>query len=93
MLYREKKMEYTKESIFAAIQEIVMEVCGVKILSENDNLLDRRFGIRPADFLYIFDMIEQRIGIPAVNVLKDTPYTIMEAGNLSEALLALKQQG
>ena len=82
-------MDDTRTMIYHLILDTVWEVCGVRIESETENLLDRKFGIYPADFLYIFDLLEKKLQVPAVDVLKDSEYTVMEAGRLSDALWKL----
>ena len=53
------------------------------------NLLDNRLNIRPADFLYIFDLLEKKLHVPAADILRDHDHTIMEVGAMGDALLKL----
>lgn len=52
-------MRYTQDDIIKIIKETVYEVVKVEIASEADNLLDSKYNINPADYLYIFDLLEK----------------------------------
>ena len=82
-------MKHTKKEIMELIRKVVFEVTGKKVESKEISLLDTRLGINPADFLYIFDLLEKELGIPVVEILKDHNYTVMKIDNMCEALLGL----
>lgn len=82
-------MEYTKKDIRNLIRKIVFDVTKVHVESENTSLLDTRLKIHPADFLYIFDLLEKELHIPVVNIFIDQDYTIMRVDRMSEAILGL----
>lgn len=82
-------MKHTKKEIMELIQKVVFEVTGNKLESEEMSLLDTSLGINPSDFLYIFELLEKELGVPAVEILKDHNYTVMKIDNMSEALLSL----
>lgn len=82
-------MKYEKRDLLKLIQRAVYEVRQIRVDSEKTNLLDTDLNICPADFLYIFDLLEKELHVPAVNILIGNSYRIMEIGNMSEALLEL----
>lgn len=82
-------MMYAKKEVIELIRKVVFEVTGNKVESDGMSLLDTRLGINPVDFLYIFDLLEKELEVPAVDILKDHDYTVMRIDNMSEALLAL----
>lgn len=82
-------MMHTKKEVIESIRKAVFEVTGNKVESDETSLLDTRLGITPADFLYIFDLLEKELKIPAVDILKDHDYTVMRIDDMSEALLDL----
>ena len=47
-------MDDTRTMIYHLILDTVWEVCGVRIESETENLLDRKFGIYPGRFFIYF---------------------------------------
>lgn len=85
-------MKYTKQEMIDLIQKTVYEVTQVKADSPETNLLDTRLAIHPADFLYIFDLLEKELKIPVVTILINHDYTIMRIDQMSEALLAMLEQ-
>lgn len=82
-------MKYTEKDIINVIKETVFEVTGIQELSDGDNLLSTKLDILPADFLYIFDLLEKKLEVPAVDVLKNTDYQVMQIDYFSKALLEL----
>lgn len=82
-------MMYTKKEVMELIRKVVFEVTGNKVESDEISLLDTSLNINPADFLYIFDLLEKELKVPAVDILKDHDYTVMRIDDMSEALLAL----
>lgn len=82
-------MKYTKQEIIELIRKVVFEVTGNEVESDDMSLLDTKSGIKPADFLYIFDLLEKGLEVPAVDILKNHDYTVMKIDHMSEALLSL----
>lgn len=82
-------MKYTRKEIINLIQKTVFEVTQVRVDSEEMSLLDTRLNINPVDFLYIFDLLEKKLKIPAADIFKDHDYTVMRIDYMSEALLGL----
>lgn len=82
-------MMHTKKEVMELIRKVVFEVTGNKVESDEISLLDTSLNINPADFLYIFDLLEKELKVPAVDILKDHDYTVMRIDDMSEALLAL----
>lgn len=82
-------MKYTKNDVVKLIQKTVFEVTQIKLDSEDISLLDTSLGIYPADFLYIFDLLEKELKVPATDVFKSHSYDVMVVDKLSDALLEL----
>lgn len=82
-------MERTKRELVHLIKGAVYEVTNVEIEDEKMNLLDNRLNIHPADFLYIFDLLEKELHIPVADILRDHDHTIMEVGAMGDALLKM----
>lgn len=80
---------YRKSDLTEMIQKIVYEVTQIWVDSEKTNLLDTKLGICPEDFLYIFDLLEKKLHVPAADILIGRSYCIMEMDAMSEALLEL----
>ena len=82
-------MESKKQELIQLIKQTVYEVTNVKVEDENMNLLDNRLAIQPADFLYIFDLLEKELHVPVSDLLKNYDHTVMEVGAMSDALSEL----
>ena len=54
-------MDITREIVYRHIVDAVRDVTGIEITSENTHLLDTKLGILPENFLYIFEILEQRL--------------------------------
>ena len=52
-------MRYSKQELMKLIQQTVYEVTKIQVKQMDTNLLDTRLLIHPADFLYIFDILEK----------------------------------
>ena len=76
----------SKAETVKIITDAVREVTDIEIKSPDTNLLGRDVGIIPADFLYIFDIVEKRTGRDMCGVIADAHYTIMTPNNLAEAI-------
>ncbi len=84
-------MRYSKQELMKLIQQTVYEVTKIQVKQMDTNLLDTRLLIHPADFLYIFDILEKKLNVPAADILKNHDYTVMRVDVMSEALLELLQ--
>lgn len=82
-------MERTKSELIDLIKKIVYEVTNVKVEDETVNLLDNRLDIHPADFLYIFDLLEKELHFPVTDILRNHDHTIMEIGVMGDVLMKL----
>jgi hypothetical protein len=82
-----------KESIEKTIREAIKNVTGITALDEDDSLLDRELNILPANFLYIFDILEEKLKLPVHDIFIDHTYEVMTVKNLTNALLVLETQG
>ena len=80
-------MNYEKRDLVRLIQNTVYEITEIQLDSEKVNLLD--VDICPVDFLYIFDTLERKLHVPAVNILIGQTYQVLEIDAMSEALLEL----
>ena len=79
-------MQQEKNEIIALIKSTVKDVTGIEVEDSNVNLLSTELDIMPADFLYIFDVLEEKLGIPTAEILKCYDYTVMQIDRLSEEL-------
>lgn len=82
-------MKYEKKEIMKLIQKTVFEVTKIHVDNEKINLLDTSLDICPADFLYVFDLLEKELNISIVEILIRYPYYVMELDHMSDALLEL----
>ena len=74
------------ENIKTFVRESITDVSGISRFEDNENLLDPGVGIFPADFLYIFDLIEKRFNIPFSNVLQFSTYEVMTVENMAKEI-------
>lgn len=84
-------MRYTEAEIAKIIIETVYKVTHIPIKTEEISLLDTQLDINPADFLYIFDILEKRFGFEVGDILKSSNYDVMYIPNLSKAIMQLCQ--
>lgn len=56
-------MRYSKQELMKLIQQTVYEVTKIQVKQMDTNLLDTRLLIHPADFLYIFDILEKKLNV------------------------------
>lgn len=82
-------MEFTLKDIEIIIKETVWEVTHIKVPSSEISLLDTSLSINPADFLYIFDLLEKKLNKPVSDIFKSHPYSVMKVHCLAHALLEL----
>lgn len=84
-------MKHTEAEITKAIIETVYEVTRISIQTEEISLLDTQLDINPADFLYIFDILEKQFGFETKEILENSNYDVMYIPNLSKAIMQLCQ--
>lgn len=82
-------MKYTKCELVSVIKKIVYEVTNIIIEDEKTNLLDNKLDIHPADFLYIFDLLEKELQVPVTNILRVNDFTVMRVDNMGNEILKL----
>lgn len=86
-------MKLTQADMETMIKETVWEVTHIKVPSAEISLLDTSLNINPADFLYIFDILEKRLSKPVADIFKTNTYSVMKVHDLAAALLALPSAG
>ena len=79
-------MACTREEIEGMVRNAVKDVTGIEIKSSDTSLIDRETGIIPADFLYIFDQLEQKLQAPVCGIFAEYTYEVMTVKNLVDAL-------
>ena len=76
---REKYME-------RVIYDVVKAVTDIDVIDVEDSLLDIKYGIFPADFLYIFSLIEREVGCDVTTILVGSTHEVMSIKNLAQAI-------
>lgn len=82
-------MEFTQMDIENIIKDTVWEVTHIKVSSCEISLLDTSLSINPADFLYIFAILETKLNKPVVDIFKTHNYSVMKVCELAKALMNL----
>ena len=83
-------MEISNKKILQSlITEVIYEVSNISLDSMDINLLDSRLNMKPSDFIYIFDILEKKTGLPVVDLFKNHDYTIMTVENITNAMFQL----
>ena len=82
-------MYYTREEIRECVIDVMKEVtlCEIK----DGSLIDKNLGIHPADFLYIFEILEDKLKVPIVEILMNSDYTVMQLDKFCNALWELQK--
>ena len=80
----------TYEMIENKIIEIVKQVTGIKKIDKSDNLVDKKLNIIPADFLYIFEILEETFGPNIYSIFQNNGYDVMVIKNLAKAIELLQ---
>jgi hypothetical protein len=80
---------HSKEVIGALIHEAVKTVTGIDLLDDDSCLVDRTLGIHPADIIYIFEIIEERLKLPIHSIFINNNSEVMIIKNLINALSEL----
>ena len=77
----------TFDEIEQLIVETMDEVTGVKITDYNQHLLSAELDIPIADFLYVIDELEKRIGHSITKLFEKEEYTVFNVKDLSAAIM------
>ena len=77
---------YTRKDIEMIVCDTVKTVTGIQIVHHNISLLDRDINIFPADFLYIFDLIENKIGKSIDSILVEYTDDVFIMDNLIDVI-------
>ena len=80
----------SSEDIIKVIRKAVEDVAGIVNLDDNASLVDKNLRIAPADFLYIFDILEKEVQVNVYDVLKDNTYHVMTVNGLATAISRLE---
>ena len=82
---------YDLHQIKQLVITAIKEVTGITISNHHENLLSRKLGIMPADFLYIFDILSKiKTKYPLVNIFIDHGYQVMTVENLATTIYKLQ---
>ena len=81
---------HTKETIEKTIRETIKTVTNADELDSYVSLVDRSIDIIPADFLYIFSILEEKLQLPTSDIFKDCTYEVMTISGLTDALSDLQ---
>lgn len=82
---------YSKSFIEQAIREAVYKVTGIKDLEKDRSLIDRDMNIMPANFLYIFEILEEELRLPVCQIFIGNSYEVMCVENLTNAIYSLQE--
>lgn len=66
------EIEVYENIIFDAVEKVT----GIREITSETNLLSRTVGIFPADFLYIFAIIEKELNVEISSVFIDSTYEV-----------------
>lgn len=80
---------YTADEIRQVVEIAVKEVTG-KPFNTDKSLIDRDSGIMPANFLYIFEILEEKLNLPVCSIFETNSYEVMTIDNLSKAIFTLQ---
>jgi len=72
------------------IRDAVEAVTGITNYSNDASLIDRELAIIPAKFLYIFEIIEQRLHVPLSEIFIKHSFEVMTVENLTSAIMELE---
>lgn len=81
----------TKEEIRKIIVDAIENIAGVRIKDFSVSLISKDVDINPADFLYIFQLLEKKLSLPVYQVFEEYTYDVMSIENLSNALYELEK--
>ena len=77
---------HSSENIANTIRDTVMDVAGIRGLEKDASLLDEGLGINPVDFLYIFNILEEKLQIPVHDIFMFHNYEVMNVRKLADAI-------
>jgi len=83
---------YTTIEIKQLIANAITEVTGIVNIDDNTSIIGRILGITPADIIYIFDILEQKMNIPVHSVFIHNTSEVMTIDGLSKALYLLQTE-
>ena len=69
---------YSKEKIADIVKNAIYEVTKIRIDNDDINLLSEELKIFPADFLYVFEIIERNIEVSIGSIFVDYGYEAFE---------------
>ena len=78
------------ENIENTIKNVISDVTSITINDTNQNLVGKNSHIMPSDFLYIFEILEQKYNVQLCNIFTTHGYEIMTIKNLANAIIELK---
>jgi len=81
-----------RDAIEKAIFDAVENVTDITQLNKDTSLISRELGIVPVDFLYVFDILQQRLQLSVYEIFRNHTYEVMTVGNLIDALFDLASQ-
>ena len=79
----------SKEDVKAIVHDAVENVTGIKDISDDTCLLDRELNIFPADFLYVFECIEKKLGKAIYKILEEYAYDVFIMKRLVDAIYSI----
>lgn len=77
-------------NIEASIRKAIAQVVNITDIDGDIYLVSRDLGIFPADFIYIFDIIENDVGLPVYSIFEGNNYEVMTINNLVRAIYELQ---
>lgn len=83
---------YSQSEIEQIIQSTISSVSGNIVVRLDDSLIDKDSPIIPADFLYIFDILEKKLKVPACTIFERNSCNVMTLSNLTTALYELQKR-
>ena len=83
---------HSKKMIENIIRDAVKNVTGIIELKKDDSLIDKELKIIPADFIYIFDILRERLQLPVHDIFVKHTFEVMTIENMTDALFELKSE-
>lgn len=84
---------HSKKDVEKIVREVVMNVTGINKLENYDSLVGKDLNINPADFLYIFDILEKQFQLPVHDIFISHTFEVMTIGNMTDVLFELIKRG
>nr|WP_122012662.1 hypothetical protein [Maliibacterium massiliense] len=79
----------TVKQIEDMLVDSIREETQVEITDRDARLLRGDMKIPLVDYLYVFDAMEKKLGLPAAKILEDNGYEVFTIRNLARAIAAL----